>query len=133
MINAKALAVMLSGVAVATTTCLAGCVVTPEPIPLLDGMPWSPSNDMDKGGFDTRPTGLDAGLGLDAEHWTPPDASAAPDAVPDALGDGLSDALEDSAPGEGGPGEGGPGEGGPTSDTASPAQDGSTGDAVSGE
>lgn len=131
----KTLGLLLSGPGLAIW--LAGCVVTPEPIPLFDGAVFG---DLPPLGYDGGNEGRDgappAPLDLD---YVPEDAATSyPDAAPpdswvsDGWAvDGPSDGQPDGVLEDGGLYDGGSGEGGPVDDTG-PADD-LTGDVVSQE
>lgn len=129
-VRAKKHALVLLGIASAIG--LAGCVVTPEPIPLFDGALAGGDSGQIKPDLDRE--GPDAFTAPDLDY-VPEDAAVSirdapsPDGwalvdgpTPDGLGDGQPDGLLEDV----GPKDGGPSEGGVTD--AGPAPDGPAGD-----
>lgn len=118
---------------------LAGCVVTPEPIPLFDG---AAAGDLGSLHYDMDNEKVDGSIMPDLDYIPEDAAMSIPDAgppdgwavdgwAPDGLSDGQPDGLlEDAGPDDGGPGEGGSGDG-PVEDIG--AADDLTGDVVSQE
>jgi hypothetical protein len=131
----KILVILLSGLGI--SIWLAGCVVTPEPIPLFDG---SISGDLlPPFGYDGGNEGKDGVIAPPDLDYVPGDAATSvPDAgppdvgwAPDGAGDGQPDGLlEDGGPHDGGPGEGGPLEDGPLDDSGTGPANDLTGDVV---